>query len=69
MPLAVAALMVALVTVVLVARPRRDLSVAARNRRLDVIDPDGGPDLPCPWCEAPTREDDSVCSGCHQRFG
>ncbi len=26
-------------------------------------------DLPCPWCEAPTRETDSACPSCHQAFG
>lgn len=28
-----------------------------------------GDDLPCPWCYAPTEEDDSRCSGCGQSFG
>ena len=27
------------------------------------------PDLPCPWCESPTREDDRACPSCGQRFG
>ncbi len=27
------------------------------------------PDLPCPWCEAPTREEDFACPSCGQRFG
>ena len=26
-------------------------------------------DLPCPWCLAPTREDDRYCPTCGQRFG
>jgi len=26
-------------------------------------------DLPCPWCEAPTRETDSACPSCDQAFG
>jgi hypothetical protein len=26
-------------------------------------------DLPCPWCNAQTNEDDLVCPGCHQAFG
>ncbi len=26
-------------------------------------------DLPCPWCLAQTREDDSGCSACGQPFG
>jgi hypothetical protein len=27
------------------------------------------PDLPCPWCQAPTFEQDSSCPSCGQRFG
>lgn len=27
------------------------------------------PDLPCPWCEAPTGEMDDRCPSCGQRFG
>jgi len=26
-------------------------------------------DLPCPWCHAQTREDDSSCPSCGQPFG
>jgi len=26
-------------------------------------------DLPCPWCQAPTRENDSSCPSCGQPFG
>jgi hypothetical protein len=26
-------------------------------------------DLPCPWCNAQTREEDLVCPGCQQPFG
>ena len=26
-------------------------------------------DLPCPWCNAATREDDKSCPSCGQRFG
>ncbi len=26
-------------------------------------------DLPCPWCEAQTRETDRACPSCHQAFG
>jgi hypothetical protein len=26
-------------------------------------------DLPCPWCNAATREDDPRCPSCGQRFG
>ena len=27
------------------------------------------PDLPCPWCNSPTREEDRACPSCGQRFG
>jgi hypothetical protein len=27
------------------------------------------PDLPCPWCRAPTVEDDAACPQCGKRFG
>ncbi len=26
-------------------------------------------DLPCPWCFAPTRENDASCPSCGRRFG
>lgn len=26
-------------------------------------------DLPCPWCYAPTAEDDRRCHGCGRLFG
>ena len=26
-------------------------------------------DLPCPWCFAPTRENDATCPSCSRRFG
>lgn len=26
-------------------------------------------DLPCPWCYAPTDENDSRCKGCGRSFG
>ena len=26
-------------------------------------------DLPCPWCEAPTDENDEACPACAQPFG
>lgn len=28
-----------------------------------------GDDLPCPWCYAPTNEQDHRCTGCGQEFG
>jgi hypothetical protein len=27
------------------------------------------PDLPCPWCEAPTSEEDPLCPSCGRHFG
>lgn len=42
------------------------------SRRFDVVG-EGGPyigdDLPCPWCGAATRESDTRCPSCQQRFG
>ena len=26
-------------------------------------------DLPCPWCNGATSENDTRCPSCHQRFG
>ena len=26
-------------------------------------------DLPCPWCQAATREDDTACPSCDHPFG
>ena len=35
-----------------------------------VDDPDrDGPDLPCPWCQAPTNETDEHCPSCRRKFG
>jgi hypothetical protein len=28
-----------------------------------------GDDLPCPWCYAPTDEQDTRCAACGQEFG
>jgi len=28
-----------------------------------------GDDLPCPWCYAPTDEQDARCAACGQEFG
>jgi hypothetical protein len=30
---------------------------------------EGGDDLPCPWCYAPTLETDTHCQGCGRSFG
>jgi hypothetical protein len=52
--------------------------VLAVNRRLTPHEPRvsmgiSGPgsesDLPCPWCQAATREDDERCPSCRQGFG
>jgi hypothetical protein len=37
------------------------LVVTVRDERAD--------DLPCPWCYAPTDENDRRCSGCGRSFG
>ena len=34
-----------------------------------MIGPEEVPDLPCPWCEAPTTEEDPLCPSCGRRFG
>lgn len=28
-----------------------------------------GADLPCPWCQSQTAEDDTFCPSCGHRFG
>lgn len=38
-------------------------------RRVVSVMDDRGEDLPCPWCYAPTNENDSRCSGCGRHFG
>lgn len=38
------------------------------ERVIELTDADGN-DLPCPWCQGPTRETDSSCSSCGQPFG
>lgn len=42
-------------------RVDRGLMLTSREERAD--------DLPCPWCYAPTNENDTRCSGCGQLFG
>jgi hypothetical protein len=37
--------------------------------RLVVPRDERGDDLPCPWCYAPTFEEDTRCSGCGRSFG
>jgi hypothetical protein len=34
----------------------------------DVVEAGESTDLPCPWCEQPTAEDDKSCPGCGRRF-
>ena len=53
------------------------LAQGLRNNKGFKIDPrlvisfrdERGDDLPCPWCHAPTKEDDSRCRGCGGTFG
>ncbi len=67
-------ILVALVLVVaaMVALGSREQRLAwngpARTPLLPAED-GASPDLPCPWCLAPTREDDPSCPSCGQRFG
>lgn len=51
---------------------------ATSRNRTEQIDPepsdllvmsDSENDLPCPWCLAPTDENDRRCPSCEQRFG
>ncbi len=37
------------------------LATSSRDQR--------GDDLPCPWCYAPTQEQDARCNGCGRAFG
>lgn len=41
----------------------------AEETQLVLLDVDATLDLPCPWCGAPTAEDDEECPGCRQQFG
>ena len=43
-------------------------STDPRSGRLDTTSGPGD-DLPCPWCQAATSENDMRCPDCHQRFG
>lgn len=49
------------------------VSSAARSGRWGRSSPrvalDDPFDLPCPWCRAATREEDTRCPNCMQRFG
>ena len=37
--------------------------------QLVLLIPETDADLPCPWCYAPTGEDDVECASCRQTFG
>jgi len=52
-------------------RMRPEASTLLGPRPADVIEISGSEinDLPCPWCMAPTRENDDHCPACGQRFG
>ena len=46
-------------------------ALIGRSRHFAPIeDDDDAPfvDLPCPWCQAPTAEDDTACPSCQQPF-
>jgi hypothetical protein len=75
-----AASLVAGLVLTTVRGQQRHQTVGARSRRVvDLVDlaaldhiandAPGSADLPCPWCLAPTREDDTRCASCGQRFG
>jgi len=56
--------------VAVVARRNTDGSLASGPHSPHAfIDADYQADLPCPWCNAQTREDDPRCPSCGQRFG
>jgi hypothetical protein len=69
MEVAFGAVLVAAALVTAALRPRWHLSTTSPDRPVERVMPDGGPDLPCPWCAAPTTEDDRSCPACRQRFG
>ena len=52
---------------------RDDHPLPRVDRRVDpqlvVPRDERGDDLPCPWCYAPTFEEDTRCSGCGRSFG
>lgn len=39
------------------------------SSRIVMLHDPSNPDLPCPWCMAPTFEEDSDCSSCGHHFG
>lgn len=53
-----------IITTAAVVMSRRPLTTAPAAGAM----PDGG-DLPCPWCQAATAENDDKCPGCGQAFG
>jgi hypothetical protein len=66
------ALVVAAATtgLVVLAKGFRGNERLAPSRRPVTMRFDGaGDDLPCPWCYAPTQENDRRCGGCGRSFG
>ena len=60
------------VTVAVAALSRSTYRITSLTRGQSPIprfDGDSPSDLPCPWCYAPTREEDRACPSCGQRFG
>ena len=58
--------------VAVVARRNSEGSFASGSHshsRHVFADTDYQTDLPCPWCNAQTNEDDPRCPSCGQRFG
>lgn len=47
----------------------RNPAPAPDTRVRPIPELDAVPDLPCPWCHAATKESDSRCPSCGQRFG
>ena len=63
------ALAALLVTVAIFAIGGRANSATQTSGRLVLRESEEGMDLPCPWCQAQTRESDDHCPSCGQRFG
>jgi rubrerythrin len=63
------ALAALLVTVAIFAIGGRANSASQSAGPLILREKDEGIDLPCPWCNAQTREADDHCPSCGQRFG
>jgi hypothetical protein len=58
-----------LVTVAVVAIGGRSANAGIPMAAQDFVLLEESSDLPCPWCQAQTREGDRQCTTCGQRFG